>query len=127
MKWFPLILIFSLSGSLKSAGLNVRFRPPGWAFGLIWTVLLLMFGRSWEIAEKEDDDTYYLPTTLALASWVLLYKMSPLWASWVLIPVMALLLACYTTGTKESRLYLCPLIAWTLFATIMNTTNVQYK
>jgi hypothetical protein len=43
----------------------------------------------------------------------------------MLIPIIAGIFACFTIGTERSRLYLTPLIAWTIFATIMSTTQVQ--
>jgi len=129
MKWLPLVAVFGAQlagGSLKNAGGNVKFRPPPFVFGIVWTILLLLFGESWSEAENDDHYNLYLGTTLLLALWAIVYNMSALWASWLLILVMAGVFACYTIGTDKSKLYLTPLIGWTIFATIMNTTQVQY-
>ena len=38
----------------KNAGSSVLFRPPAWAFGIIWPILFLLFGLSWALAARES-------------------------------------------------------------------------
>jgi len=132
MNWLymfsPLVAVFStqLFVNLKSAGDIVKFRPPPWAFGIIWTILLLMFGYSWVLADGSKTSSWSYPlTTILLAMWVIVYGKSPKFASWLLILVTSSILACFTTGNQQSKVLLCPLLSWCIFATIMNTTEVQ--
>jgi tryptophan-rich sensory protein len=46
-------------------------------------------------------------------------------ASWVLVLSIASVISNLVIGTQSSRLLLCPLLAWLVFATLMNTTEVS--
>ena len=128
-KWFyilfPLVLCFALQfvTPLSKAGSRVKFRPPAASFGIIWTILFLMLGYAWSL--NTDKSLYYGITTALLALWILVYGMSSKLASWVLISVMASILSCIAVSNQKSKVLLSPLMAWAIFATIMNTTEVQ--
>ena len=52
----PIVSVFGVSAYVKvgeETGKDVKFRPPGWAFGVVWTILLILFGVSWMIENKE--------------------------------------------------------------------------
>lgn len=116
----------------KKAGESVLFRPPAWAFGVIWAVLFLCFGLSWAIARRNCKNeilcmsTYGL-TTLLLGVWIIVYGCckSKKGACWVLLLAIAAGLASFAQGNEVSRVLIAPLIAWALFALLMNTTEVQ--
>tara|TARA_Y100000389_G_scaffold203017_1_gene250119 strand:- start:31 stop:489 length:459 start_codon:yes stop_codon:yes gene_type:complete len=121
----------------KSAGAGVKFRPPAWAFGLIWAILFILFGLSWAIALRSvsKEEKYkrilvlvlYGLTTLLLGIWIIVYGCmgNKKAASWVLILVIAAAVASFAQGCVISKTLISPLIAWALFALIMNTTEVQ--
>ena len=121
-----------ICGVGKNAGSKVLFRPPAWAFGVIWPLLFLLFGLSWAVATRNSANKklaigMYGLTTLLLGIWILVYgctknKKS---ASWILILVVAGGLAAFGQGNEVSRALLAPLLAWAIFAMIMNTTEVQ--
>jgi len=118
----------------KNAGKNVLFRPPSWVFGIVWPVLFLLFGISWEIANKNCDSKYlcmiiYSITCILLGLWSIVYSdkcgNSKKGASLILLLVIAAELASFSQGNNISKILITPLIAWSIFALIMNTTEVQ--
>jgi benzodiazapine receptor len=118
----------------KNAGSGVLFRPPAWAFGVIWPLLFLLFGLSWAIAARKSSNKKlamctYAFTTILLGIWIVVYgcAKNKKAASWVLLLVVAAGLASFGQGNDISRVLIAPLIAWTLFALVMNTTEVQDK
>lgn len=118
----------------KNAGASVLFRPPGWAFGVIWPILFLLFGLSWAIAIRESSNTTltyltYGLTTILLGVWILVYgcAKNKKGAAWVLLLAVAAGLASFGQGTGISKAMIAPLIAWAIFALLMNTTEVQVK
>jgi tryptophan-rich sensory protein len=131
----PSILVFGSQlltrGGVRSAGDTVKFRPPAYVFGIAWTLLLLMLGMSWVVASQKTHAkvlciTMYALLTVSLTSWVSVYQRSKAAASWTLIVVLSLALgAAFTSGDVYAQTLLAPLIAWVVFAMIMNTTEVQ--
>jgi len=118
----------------KNSGEKVLFRPPSWVFRVIWPILFLLFGISWAIAARNCDNKYlciitYCMTALLLGLWIIVYSNkcgnSKKGASWVLLLVIVTELASFSQGNSVSKLLISPLIAWSLFALIMNTTEVQ--
>lgn len=117
----------------KNAGSPVLFRPPAWAFGIIWPILFLLFGLSWAIAARESPTlltylTYGLTTTL-LGVWIIVYgcAKNKKAAAWILLLAVASGLASFGQGTGVSKAMIAPLVAWAIFALLMNTTEVQAK
>lgn len=117
----------------KNAGSSVLFRPPAWAFGVIWPILFLLFGLSWALAARESPTfltylTYGLTTTL-LGVWIIVYgcAKNKRVAAWVLLLTVAAGLASFGQGTGASKAMIAPLVAWAIFALLMNTTEVQEK
>ena len=123
-----------ICGVGKDAGKSVLFRPPAWAFGVIWVVLFALFGISWAIAARKSTNyklvmSTYALTTLLLGVWIIVYgcAKNKKAASWVLLLVIASALASFGQGNDVSKTLISPLIAWALFALLMNTTEVQNK
>ena len=118
----------------KNAGASVLFRPPAWAFGVIWPFLFILFGLSWAIAVREGTNvklTYclYGLTTILLGAWILVYgcAKNKKASAWILLLAIAAGLASFGQGNGVSKAMLAPLIAWAIFALLMNTTEVQVK
>lgn len=116
----------------KNAGRDVKFRPPPQAFGIIWPILFILFGLSWAIAMRNCQNqilcfTTYMLATISLALWIYIYgcKKSIKGGAWVLVLSISLILMCFAQGNYVSKVLLTPLIAWCLFAQLMNTTEVQ--
>lgn len=137
----PLLYCFGLqslgAGTPRDAGENVKFIPPGIIFSVVWTILFILVGVSWAIAyviskgkrnEKAAVVLFYLLLTLLLGIWSFVYGAldKKTLASWLLILIIAIIFICMSTGNSVSRSMLAPLVAWCIFAMIMNTTEVQF-
>jgi len=116
----------------KKAGDVVKFRPPPIVFGIVWPILFLLLGISFAIAMRNCNNKElclfsYILVILSLALWIYMYscKKSSKGSSWVLILALAFGLICFTQGNEISKILITPLIAWAIFAMIMNTTEVQ--
>ena len=48
-------------------------------------------------------------------------------ATWVLLLSIIAIFMCFSIGNYISKLLLCPLIGWLIFALLMNSTEVQSK
>jgi tryptophan-rich sensory protein len=118
----------------KNAGSNVKFRPPPWVFGVVWPILYLLLGISWAIAARNCVNkvmcmSIYSLLSILLGLWIIVYGCikSKKGASWVLLLVLASVFGCFTQGNEVSKVIITPLLAWIIFALIMNTTEVQEK
>ncbi len=115
----------------KESGENVAFRPPALAFEIIWPILFFLFGLSWVFARLKQElaSLFYASATILLCIWIWAYSCEDDKKAgvWVLIGVFANLLMCYSFGTITSKVLLSPLIAWSLFATFLNTTEVTLE
>ena len=113
----------------KSAGENVKFRPPGWVFSIAWPVLYFCLGYSWIISSRESNLNVipYSILTALLTLWIFVYSCqnSKKGGVYVLLVSIFAIFLCFSVGNKLSKLLLCPLIAWLIFAFLMNTTEVQ--
>lgn len=117
----------------KSSGNNVKYRPPSWVFGVMWPILYIMLGISWYMCLQNKNynnmlvNILYGFLVLLITLWVVVYscgknkKMSV----FVLLGSVMAVFMTFTIGDYKSRLLLCPLIGWLIFATMMNTTEVQ--
>ena len=135
---FFLIIIPILFGSLssflcnmKNSGSNVKFRPPPYVFGIVWTILYICMGIAWYKAIDYPNqlliNIIYSLIVFLLFIWVYFYscKNKKKEASWLLILVMTFVLISLMISPVVSKMLMCPLLAWCIFATIMNTTEIQ--
>ena len=127
-----IVTIFCSVGS--KAGSNVKFRPPSVVFGIIWPLLFILFGLSWVFAMRNTENqilcfSLYLFLTLSLAFWIFMYgcKKDKKISTWILIISITLGFMCLVEGNYVSKMLVCPLIAWCIFAQIMNSTEVQIE
>jgi len=133
----PIVSIFATSGICKvgrDAGNVVKFRPPAAVFGIAWFCLTLLIGLSWvfciaNVTNQEKTAAYiiYALLIVSLMLWIIFYGCGndPLKALWTLIPSLALSFMVLSLGTYVSRLMICPLIAWIVFAMTMATHEYQ--
>ena len=64
-----------------------------------------------------------------LTAWVIAYscKKNKKIAVYILLMSIMASLMTFTVGNTPSKLLLCPLIGWLIFATMLNTTEVQLE
>ena len=128
----------------KDAGSNVKFRPPPATFGIVWFILSLLIGLSWVVCVDYDRNspstssaklngqtlvTYCIYTllTLSLMMWIIFYGCGKdkLKALWTFIPTLMLCFMVQSIGNVVSKLLICPLIAWIIFALLLGTQDLQ--
>lgn len=119
----------------KESGITVPARPPSWIFGTIWPFLYLSLGTVWIILRNKDSyiiDILMCLTIVGLISWIIVYgcsknKKNALYII-LLVLVTALLLFGYSwTHNKYTGMLITPFLAWILFATMLNFTEVNNK
>tara|TARA_R110002074_G_scaffold122387_1_gene257045 strand:+ start:994 stop:1449 length:456 start_codon:yes stop_codon:yes gene_type:complete len=119
----------------KEAGESVKFRPPSYVFGIAWTILYICLGLSWFFSNKDGKDANKLLINimfslviLALTMWLVVYACgkNKLGGIYVLLLSVLMTLGAYTVApTTLSKLLICPLLIWLMFATLLNIFEVQ--
>ena len=113
------ILITKQCGSLVQSAVNVPFRPPGWVFGLAWSILYITTGFAWHWSRY---DLLFSILTALCCLWLYIYScknnkrvsslvlLSTAFLSWYLVSILS----------GKSRNATIPLALWTSFATYLN-------
>lgn len=141
IKWNLLVIIIplligmlsSFLCSMKGSGTRVKFRPPPYVFGIVWTILYICMGIAWykALEDPTQNKTHihiiYSSIVASLFLWVYMYGCmgKKKEASWLFILINTTVLFSLMTGPTLSRMLMCPLLAWCFFATIMSTTEIQ--
>lgn len=124
----PLIAGYSVSwfcGPNKNSGSTVKFRPPGWIFGIVWPILYLLIGLAW--VNSKQQTIYFAILNLFLCLWLIIYgcKKDKIGGIYILFLSLLTSLFIYTNVNKFSKNLIIPLIIWLLFATFLNIFEVQ--
>lgn len=127
----------------ENSGISVQFRPPSVVFGIVWALLFPLFGLSWVAASRKSVkrnrkqqkfQSVMVPVTyggaiLSLGLWEYIYSSqcgnNKKAGTWVILLAILFVLMAIQLGTPISRVLACPLLAWLIFALLMNTTEVQ--
>ena len=132
--FLPMIVCFSTSSICrigKDSGKSVSFRPPSWVFGVMWSILTLLLGLSWVLCYRNDNKPLvhiiYSVLTICLALWIVIYGCvgNKIYALWTFIPLMAVCLMATVIGTVTSKLLICPLFGWLLFAMFLAVNDIK--
>ena len=141
IQYIPIFLPIALGyissfscGMSKTSGQNVKFRPPSITFAIVWPLLYIMLGLSWYMSLQHESDKIlinglYGMLVFLLTAWVIAYscKKNKKIAVYILLMSIMASLMTFTVGNTPSKLLLCPLIGWLIFATMLNTTEVQLE
>lgn len=122
----------------SSPGSEVLARPPAKSFGVIWAILYAMIGASWALSVKnshDNADANIIPIHAAFSSivaslslWIIVYQKSHKYAAWVIVLSLATVLVGKDVApTWETKSLLSPLLAWLMFAAILNVIEVQVE
>jgi tryptophan-rich sensory protein len=137
----PLVSGFGTScvvgGVGKQAGESVVSRPPSALFKFVWPILYLSLGASWALAQAKSKQDWpvalaYSSLTFLLCSWIVMYtrqtENAKTYASWILVACVAASFVAFSTSVQvmEASALLGPLIAWLIFALILNLIEVQH-
>ena len=113
----------------KGSGNNVKFRPPSYLFGIVWPILYILLGLSWINSYKKNTtiDRLFFGLSILLAAWIIVYscmndKKS---AIYILLLILLFIVLLMIMIPQKSKLLLSPLLIWIVFATFLNTTEVQ--
>ena len=113
----------------KGSGKTVKFRPPSYLFGIVRPILYILLGLSWINSYKGNKtvDRLFFVLSLLLAIWIIVYSCMNDKKNAVFVLLLTLLSIAFLMILipQKSRLYLAPLLVWILFATFLNTTEVQ--
>lgn len=139
-KWIKSILIpivaggiigFAISGFIDYNTLNKPpLSPPGFIFGIIWSILYILMGISYGIldtrnlADEKVNTAYYLQLIVNIIWPVLFFvlKARLLSSIWIVL-LLVLIIYMIVTFNKKNKLaaYLqIPYLMWTAFATYLN-------
>ena len=115
----------------KDAGSNVAFRPPSWVFSTIWPILYLLFGLGWYFSLKKSGNRTLvhimnITLTVLLALWLVVYGCgkNKKGAAFVLLACIATALMVFAVNSTTGKLLIAPLVAWLIFALLLNTQEV---
>jgi len=115
----PLICVYLVSMFYPvNDSKDVSFRPPSYIFAIVWPILLLLLGYSWNL---RPNISLYILLILLLSGWLILFRLSKKVAFYELI--LTLLLSIFLLFYKyetTSSLLLIPLILWLSFAVVLN-------
>jgi translocator protein len=121
----PLVIGWTM-GRLFPVQADTRLNPPGWVFGLAWTVLYLLIGIGW--SRNHDHDRDYLILLLILNSWLIIrqltYNTTSGWMQLVPLIVGVLWSRRMALSQRQHILFL-PLQIWLVFAAILNVRQLS--
>ena len=138
--WIKVILIPVILGGL--VGLIVSqfmdyntlnkppLSPPGFIFGIVWTILYILMGISYGILDTKGlinekiNKTYYLQLIVNLI-WPILFFVfkwrlfSCIWIILLVILIIKMIMEFYKENKLSAYLQI-PYLIWTIFATYLN-------
>lgn len=122
--------LVSLKCKMNKSGINIKFRPPGYVFGIVWPILYILLGLSWIHSNYKQNkiiDALYFILSSLLALWIVIYscfksKKGALFIMMLCILSIVFLMILIST---KSRLYLAPLSVWLLYALLLSITDIQ--
>ena len=113
----PLISVYLMSILYpvnEEIGKNISFRPPGYVFAIVWPILLLLLGKSWD---KNKTEKLYYVLTLLLSFWYYMYNKNKHLG---LLNIILSLLVTIKLYNNYKDNFLIPLILWLCFASLLN-------
>jgi tryptophan-rich sensory protein len=106
----------------RVSGNYPSFTPPGWVFGVVWPVLYLLLGLSWQRNARDPAlSSLYALVVALLTAWAPVSYCASRPDAGIWIMVVAALVAgyCMVLGSTTDRLMVLPLVAWLAFATVL--------
>ena len=114
--------------NLKSSASNVKFRPPGWVFGVVWPILYACIGLSWSIT-RLDIEFFSLIVTLCM--WLTVYSCFENKRLGVYILMLstfmssAIMFKIRSEHENGTFFLMIPLTVWLAFATYLNYAEIR--
>lgn len=139
----PLVLGFG-SGRLltpnefRQCGAKSPLQPPGWAFGVAWTILYLLAGAACAHAWRASGRQWtrgLVATVIALLFlmvwWIVFANWcSPTFAFATIVPSTGLVVVAvsllWADGNRTAAALLSPLVLWMTFASILSSYPLNF-
>jgi tryptophan-rich sensory protein len=105
--------------------------PPPWLFGVMWTIIYLLYSYSWyEASTYSLINVLYFANIILNVAWCFFFFYLGLWdiALYTLIALDIVLVAQIVLFSKYNSLAtiaLAPYLGWGLFATFLNYTMIR--
>ncbi len=117
-------------GDVYSTLIQPPLAPPGWVFGLVWTVLYILMGVSLYLVRntpgihKKETTAFYVQLLINFL-WPILFFQFRLYCFsvlWIILLVAALIytILLFYRVNPASAWILIPYLLWCLFATYLN-------
>ena len=130
--FYPMIAGFVVSKfcKMERSGVNVKFRPPPYVFGIVWPILYILLGLSWINSNPDKNmniEIMFFTLSSLLAYWVVVYacQKNKKNAVFVMLAIILNIALLMVQIPKKSQLYLVPLAVWIFFAMLLSTTELQ--
>ena len=122
--------LVSLKCKMSKSGNNIKFRPPGYVFGIVWPILYILLGLSWINSDYKKDkiiDGLYFGLSTLLALWIVIYACykSKKGALFIMLLSILAIVFLMILISKKSQLYLAPLLVWLCYALLLSTSDIQ--
>lgn len=131
--FYPMIIGFTVSKfcKMEKSGVNVKFRPPPYIFGIVWPILYILLGLSWINSNPDknsDIEIMFFILSSILAYWIVVYscKKNKKHAIFVMLAIILNISLLMIKIPQKSKLLLVPLAVWIFFAMLLSTTELQY-
>lgn len=127
----------------KDSGNLVKATPPGYVFGVMWSLLYLAIGYSWYLTRQDDPNTLiglkvsdilFIINLVAINSWLYFYncegdKRAALYTFLVAITTTIMLISYSSmyirNGSWWQYMLLIPYLVWLLFAQQLNFHDLE--
>lgn len=130
--FYPMIAGFAVSKfcKMERSGVNVKFRPPPFVFGIVWPILYILLGLSWinsNPGKNMNIEVMFFVLSSLLAYWIVVYacQKNKKNAVFVMLAIILNIALLMVQIPKKSQLYLVPLAVWIFFAMLLSTTELQ--
>ena len=117
----------SQCGDIKG-GESIAFRPPGWVFGVAWSLLYVVMGTAWAASRRRwDTDLLFIGIVTLCCAWLPLYSCAKAKkvAAVVLLTTALLSWTAFATVKGWQGWILILLALWTSFATVLNVAEIN--
>ena len=132
--FYPMVAGFFVSKfcKMEKSGVDVKFRPPPFVFGIVWPILYILLGLSWINSNPDKNmniELMFFTLSSLLAYWIVVYacQKNKKNAVFVMLAIVLNIALLMVQIPKKSQLYLVPLAVWIFFAMLLSTTELQYS
>ena len=130
--FYPIVIGFTVSKFCKmsKSGVNVKFRPPPFVFGIVWPILYILLGLSWINSNPDKNmniEIMFFILSSLLAYWIIVYscQKNKKNAVFVMLAIILNISLLMIQIPKKSKICLVPLAVWIFFAMLLSTTELQ--